>query len=448
MILLDFYKNKRVGVLGLGKTGKSILDSLMASGVEVKLYDDRAILDEKYRKLSRADLNDIKELDALVVSPGINLMWPKVHPIVDMARKNSIPVLNDVDLFQRHVRDKTSVCITGTNGKSTTTALIYHLLSFAGKKVEIGGNFGSPILSLDPAADFFVLELSSYQLESCNILGFSVAILLNITPDHLMRHGGLDGYVASKQKIFANFHGNSAAIIGVDDEHCAKIFEFLKKAEHPCVIPISGRKVPASGIGWDKNRLIDDRFGSREIVCENSPILDGSHNRQNIAAAYAVCADLAKKSFCEGLLSFNGLEHRQEIVTHIDDVQYVNDSKATNADSAKQALKRFNNIIWILGGRPKEDGIEQLTAYFKKIRFALLIGEAAKNWSRLLTNCGVKNEISETLDVAVRRSREIAKNYGANVVLLSPVCASFDQFKDFEDRGRKFRELVFEEKRK
>jgi UDP-N-acetylmuramoylalanine--D-glutamate ligase len=441
MIFLDFYKNKRVGVIGLGKTGTSVADSLIASGAEVKVHDDYIAFHEKYPTLNS---DDIAKMDALVVSPGISILWPNIHPMVRLARKNYIPILNDIDLFQRHVYGKKNICISGTNGKSTTTALTYHVFDFSGEKAAIGGNFGNSILSLSPDSNFFILELSSYQLESCNILGFDTAILLNITPDHLKRHGGMDGYICSKQKIFANFHEKSIAIIGIDDEYCLKIFQFLKNINHPCVIPISGKRVPKFGVGWDANRLVDDSSGSSEIVCEKNPVLDGNHNRQNIAAAYVACVrnGLSKKSFCEGLFSFQGLEHRQEIVARLDDISYINDSKATNADSVEQALGRFDNIVWILGGRPKEDGIEGLVKYFSKVRFALLIGETAENWSKLLTKHGVKNEIIGTLDAAVERSKKISKIYGADVVLLSPACASFDQFKDFEERGNKFKELV------
>ncbi|MDR1983047.1 MAG: UDP-N-acetylmuramoyl-L-alanine--D-glutamate ligase [Holosporaceae bacterium] len=449
MILLDFYRNKRVGVVGLGKTGKSVIDSLTASGATVISYDDSQISSGKYRNLSLADFNS-EQLDAIIVSPGINLLWPSVHPVIKAAKQKSIPILNDIDLFQQHVIAKVNICITGTNGKSTTAALVNHLLSFTGKKVSIGCNFGNPILSLDFDSDFFVLELSSYQLESCNILGFDTSILLNITPDHLTRHGGIEGYVASKQKIFANFHEKSNAIVGVDCSSCIKIFEFLKKLNHPNVIPISGKVVPEFGVGWDKNKLVDNRDGLYRVICGNKATLDGDHNRQNIAASYAACIQngLSEESFCEGLFLFKGLEHRQEIVIDIDGLPYVNDSKATNADSTEEALKRFNNIIWILGGRPKENGIESLIQYFDKIRFALLIGEIAEEWSILLTKYGVKNEIAKTLNVAVKRSKEISKIYGAEVVLLSPACASFDQFNGFEDRGNQFKRLVSEEKTK
>ncbi|MDR2645831.1 MAG: UDP-N-acetylmuramoyl-L-alanine--D-glutamate ligase [Holosporaceae bacterium] len=444
MIFLDFYKNKRVGVIGLGKTGESVVNALIASGAEVRVYDDYII---SHKKCNAFNIDDVAQMNAMVVSPGVGLLWPSVHPMIQTAHKNAIPILNDVDLFQQHISGK-NICITGTNGKSTTTALVYHVFSSAGEKTAIGGNFGNSLLSLAPQSEFFVLELSSYQLESCHILGFDTAILLNITPDHLKRHGGMEGYIYNKQKIFANFHEKSTAVIGVDDRHCLKIFQFLKNVNHPCVIPISGNHVPKYGVGWNKNKLIDNSFGFREVICEKNPILDGIHNRQNIAAAYVACRrnGLSKELFSKGLFSFRGLEHRQELVANIDNVLYINDSKATNADSVEQALKRFDNIVWILGGRPKEEGIENLVKYFSRIKFALLIGEAAENWSKLLAKHGVENEITKTLDVAVKRAKEISKTLQADVVLLSPACASFDQFKDFEERGSIFKQLVSAEK--
>ncbi|MDR2106980.1 MAG: UDP-N-acetylmuramoyl-L-alanine--D-glutamate ligase [Holosporaceae bacterium] len=450
MIVSNLYKGGRVAVIGFGKTGRSVADSLAAGGAEVLLYDDSEICDENYRRFLGGNFIDEKP-DAVVVSPGINLMWPKPHPLVKEAARMRIPILNDLDLFRLHVTGKINVCITGTNGKSTTTALIHHLLNFAGRRAEIGGNFGAPILSVAADADFFVAELSSYQLESCNIFGFDVGVLLNITPDHLTRHGGIEGYIAAKQRIFADFGEKSVAVIGADCDYCLRIREFLERAGHPRVIPISGRFVPEFGVGWEKNRLTDDREGLRRIVCESNPRLDGDHNRQNIAAAYAACFaclgnDLADESFRGGLFSFRGLEHRQEIASEINGVLYVNDSKATNADSAEEALKRFGSIIWISGGRPKEDGMGNLPKYFDKIKSAFLIGEAAEEWSALLTQRGVKNEISETLERATARARETA--IAGDVVLLSPACASFDQFKDFEDRGRQFKNLVFRLKEK
>jgi UDP-N-acetylmuramoylalanine--D-glutamate ligase len=444
VISLSFYQNRRVGVLGLGKTGTSVVEAMIASGAEVEVHDDCDSTIETCRQLRKMTVDSIKRLDIMIVSPGISLLWPVAHPMVIAAKKHAIPILSDVDLFQQHIQNGKGIYITGTNGKSTTTALIHYLLAAAGKKVTAGGNFKQTILSLDPLADFFVIEISSYQLESSGILGFDTAILLNVTPDHLTRHGGIEGYLTNKQKIFANFTNRSIAIVGVDDENCASIARFLQKIKHPCLVQISGRNVPAFGVGWNNNLLVDNRRGESEVVCNGSMLqLDGDHNRQNIAAAYAACADiLEKETFCQGLSSFTGLNHRQEVITCIDGIIYVNDSKATNSDSAEQALKRFDNIVWILGGRPKEKGLEDLVKYFGKVKFAFLIGEGAEDFAQTLGKYGVRHEITGTLDVAVRRSKEIARVYDAKVVLLSPVCASFDQFKDFEDRGDQFRALV------
>ncbi len=426
---------KNFGVVGFGKTGQSVVRFLENLGMNIFLFDDR-IIDNPYYQNS--ENFDWKTLDFLVVSPGIHLWWD-THPAVYYSRKFFIPIINDLDIFQPQILGKI-VAITGTNGKSTTTALINHI--FKKKyKTEIGGNFGRPLLDLPKNSDFYVLELSSYQLESCNLLGFDTSVLLNITPDHLTRHGGMEGYVATKQKIFANSKKNTTAIIGIDDEYCRHILDFV---HYPKIIKISGREVPENGIGWYEDKLIDNRKNQFKIVAKNVTKLDGDHNRQNIAATYAACISngIDEKVFTEGLLTFSGLEHRQEFVKSINGTQYINDSKATNANSVEQALKRFRNIIWILGGRPKEDGIESLRPYFSKIKFALLIGESAEKWHKFLDKNNVKNEVVFTLEKAVKKSYEVAKE--EDVVLLSPACASFDQFKSFEDRGEQFKKFVEE----
>ncbi|MDR1375803.1 MAG: UDP-N-acetylmuramoyl-L-alanine--D-glutamate ligase [Holosporaceae bacterium] len=448
MISLDCYRNKRVGVIGLGKTGQAVVAALREGGAHVSAHDDFLISGDQYNNLELFDF-DWSTMDFLVISPGVNLLWPNKNLAVELAQKHFVPIINDIDLFQSQVLGK-KICLTGTNGKSTTAALIDHIFKRGGKYSSIGGNFGNSVFSLEANSEFYVLELSSYQLESCNILGFDTAVLLNIRPDHLARHGGMAGYVAAKQKIFGNFGTESKAVIGIDDEHCLEIGRFLKTIKQPNIITVSGEMVPDLGVGWSEESLIDNRSGSFVTVCAAPPQLDGVHNRQNIAAAYAVCVanGLNGDDFCKGLCSFDGLEHRQEFVDDIYGIHYINDSKATNADAAEQALRRFNKIIWILGGRPKENGIFSLVKYFPRIKFALLIGEAAEEWSQFLEANGVGNEVSGTLDVAVSRANEISKKYQAEVVLLSPACASFDQFKDFEDRGNRFKKLVGDLRRK
>ena len=432
---MNFYENKNIGVVGFGKTGQATIRALENFGANVFLFDDKIVDSSYYQDRENFDW---KKLDFLVVSPGIHLLWD-IHPTVQKARKFFIPIINDLDIFQSQINGKI-IAITGTNGKSTTTALIHHILK---KKyqTEIGGNFGKPVLDLSKNSDFYVLELSSYQLESCNLLGFDTAILLNVTPDHLTRHGGMEGYISAKQKIFANPKKNSTAIIGIDDDRCRHILDFI---HHPNIIKISGKEVPENGIGWHENQLIDNRGNQFKVIAQNVPKLDGNHNRQNIAAAYAACVanGVESKIFAERLATFSGLEHRQEFVKSINGAQYINDSKATNADSVEQALKRFDNIIWILGGRPKEDGIESLSPYFSKIKFAFLIGEAAEKWHEFLNKNHVENEVVFDLENAVKKAYKIAQE--KDVVLLSPACASFDQFKSFEERGDQFKKFVKE----
>lgn len=459
MISLKDLSRKKVGVLGFGHTGKATVDALIRANVQVFLHDDNTIKDVEYQKFS-ADLTDenfTKNLDLIVMSPGIHLFWPFPHKVVFYARKYGIELINDLDLFQKELlsRDKKSakpqfpkiIAITGTNGKSTTTALIHHIIKSAVQNCCIGGNFGPAILSLPDNSSCYVLELSSYQLEHANILGFDTAILLNITPDHLTRHGGMNGYIAAKQKIFVNAKNS---IIGIDDDYCKEIYAFLRSINQPKLVPISGKNIPDFGVGWDADVLVDNRCGDAKIVCPKHPKLDGNHNRQNIAAAYAACcsvdnADISSENFAQNLASFECLEHRQEFVANICGVPYVNDSKATNADAVEQALMRFDNIFWILGGRPKEGGIFSLKQYFSKIKHAFLIGEAAEDWYDFLLSYGVKSEITFNLENAVKRSYEELKRASpksVEVVLLSPACASFDQFKSFEERGEKFKQLV------
>lgn len=434
--MTELFNGKNYGVIGFGNSGRASAKFLKSHGANVFVFDDGGNHGD-YPLLTDADF---EKLDAVVVGPGIHLYWPEVHSYVQKAREYFIPVLTDMDIFQKVAIGK-NICITGTNGKSTTTALIHHILKQSGKSVTIGGNFGPAILSLPLDCDFNVLELSSYQLEGSNILGYDFSVLLNISSDHLDRHGGMTGYISAKQKIFANFHQDSYAIISVDDAYCSDISAYLKKIRHPHVIEISGNHVPLNGIGWRDDTLVDDTLGS---ICKNNPLMEGEHNRQNIAATYAVCKSIGMDNslFIDGLMSFQNLEHRQQLIRTIKGVQYVNDSKATNCDSVEQALKRYDDIIWILGGRPKEDGIEKLTQYFHKIKYALLIGEVAEKWAKILDEYKIKNKIVETLDRAVNYAYDISESCGAKVVLLSPACASFDQYKSFEERGRVFEKLV------
>jgi UDP-N-acetylmuramoylalanine--D-glutamate ligase len=336
------------------------------------------------------------------------------------------------------------VGITGTNGKSTTTTLIAHILRQGGKRVEVGGNLGAAALSLEPLPGdgIYVLELSSYQLELTPTAICDVAILLNVTPDHLSRHGGIDGYIDAKALILRPKGRGSIGVLGVDDQPCRDLFARLQGAGRK-LIPISVERAVAGGVDALDGLLIDRTGAQPEQVFDLKTIatLPGSHNWQNAAAAYvaAKAMGLGRDAIIAGLKSYPGLAHRQELIATIDGVRYVNDSKATNADAAAKALACYDNIHWIIGGRAKEGGLAGLDPFYPRARHAYLIGECANEFARQLrgklpfTQCG-------TLDKAVAAAHREAKQ-GA-VVLLSPACASWDQYPNFEARGDHFRTLV------
>ena len=341
------------------------------------------------------------------------------------------------------------VGITGTNGKSTTTALIGHILKEAGRDARVGGNIGNGVLGMAPlnANAIYVLELSSYQLDLCESLHCDVAVLLNISPDHLDRHGGMDGYIAAKKRIFMNQRARDIAVIGIDDAVTQGIAMGTSRPGEARVVQISAEFGLARGVSAVDGHLFDSTGGQAIKVGELSqaPALPGQHNYQNAAAAYAACHALgvAPGRIMEGLRTFPGLAHRMELVGEIDGVRFVNDSKATNAQAAEQALKTWPKVHWIAGGVPKADGIEPLAPWFDRIEKAYLIGESQEAFAKTLKD---KVEVvrSGTLQAAVRTAFEAAKASGetAPIVLLSPACASFDQFKDFEARGDAFRDLV------
>jgi UDP-N-acetylmuramoylalanine--D-glutamate ligase len=339
--------------------------------------------------------------------------------------------------------------VTGTNGKSTTTALIGHVLKSAGETAEVGGNIGPPAFSLASlsAGGTYVLEVSSFQLDLTVTVAFDVAVLLNITPDHLYRHGGMEGYVNAKRRIFRNQTTSHVAVIGVDDELSRRIFDDVKKANGPRVVGISSERRVPGGVYAQDGVLYDDMDGADVAALDMSeaPRLPGTHNWQNAAAGYAAARalGLSRDAAVAGIKSFPGLAHRQELVAVIDGVRYVNDSKATNADAAAKALACYGDIYWIAGGQPKEGGIRSLGPWFKNIVHAFLVGEAESEFAETLegrvpySRCG-------DLAAAVAQASGMARagRRPAPVVLLSPACASFDQWENFEARGDGFKKLV------
>ncbi len=447
MIDLSFFAGLPVAVLGLGKSGLAAARALHASGAEVWAWDDSEDQRAKAREaeIPLVDLNQVnwQEITSLILSPGIPHSFPQPHPIVAAAKRHNVEIIGDIELLARAQRDAQYLGITGTNGKSTTTALIGHILKLSARRTEVGGNLGTPVLTLEPLENdgYYVLEMSSYQLELTLSITFDVAVLLNITPDHLDRHGGFEGYVKAKRQIFHRQTKPRTAVIGVDDETCRGIHAELKAADDQTVVAISGERAVPGGIYVENGVLIDDSDGKR-IPCidlKEVASLPGSHNGQNAAAAYAACKAVGVDPavICACLRSFPGLAHRQQIVAVIDGVPYINDSKATNADAAAKALVCYDRILWIAGGRAKEGGLEGLEPYFGHIAHAFLIGEAAEDFARVLEGT-VPVSLSGTIAQAVTAARDAASRLPGSVVLLSPACASFDQFPNFEKRGEAF----------
>ena len=436
------FAGRRFAVVGLGRNGLPAARALLAMGAEVAVWDDRP----ETRAAAGLKLHDpalgLDGFEALVLSPGIPHAPPAPHPAALAAHRAGIPILSDAELLFQAVRAAGSrarfVGITGTNGKSTTTALLAHILSGAGIESAAGGNLGVPALALPLLGDagVYALEMSSFMLERLATLRFDVAALLNLSPDHLDRHGDMAGYVAAKRHVFDRQGMDELAVVGIDDEDSAGVAQSLHR---PCVT-VSGCQ-PAD-IWCDGGTLRDDH-GPILAMCD-APALPGPHNAQNAAAAAALAMALgaSRDAVAAGIAGFAGLPHRQERVAVVDDVAWINDSKATNADAAARALACYDRLVWIAGGIIKAGGIEALRPLLPRVAHAVLIGRDAPALARTLADAGVPYSMAGTLDAAVPAARAAAARIGAPVVLLSPACASFDQFAGFEARGERFRQLA------
>jgi UDP-N-acetylmuramoylalanine--D-glutamate ligase len=456
MIPSTGFPGRQVAVFGLGMSGIAAARSLMAGGAEVLAWDDaepsRANATSQGIAVSDLRAADWAGLAALVLAPGVPLTHPEPHWSVKMARAAGVEVIGDTELFfrerSRHCTSTRVVAITGTNGKSTTTALTAHLLQAAGKPVALGGNIGRAVLDLPAFAPdlTYVLEFSTFQIDLTSALSPDAAALLNITPDHLDRHGSLETYSAIKARIFEELPPSGVAVIGIDDEHCQVIADSL-----PGPFPVKriavGRPV-ATGVWVNEGVLVEVENGEEQARVSLAGIgsLRGAHNWQNAATAYALARSqgLSPEAIASGLKTFAGLAHRMEQVGHLGQVLFVNDSKATNADAARKALASFTDIYWIIGGRPKAGGLAGLEPLFPRIARAYLIGEATEEFAAQL-GASVDHVRCGTLDRAVQAAAQDARASNARepVVLLSPACASYDQFKNFEVRGDAFRKIVF-----
>ncbi len=451
MIPVTSRSSQHIGVFGLGTSGCATAQALIAGGASVTAWDDSEEARHKAARekipLEHPDTASWKEIDALILSPGVPLKYPKPHPVVKAAQSAGRPIIGDIELIQENIFEAKFIGITGTNGKSTTASLIHHVLKEANLSVQLGGNFGPPALNLKPAFqnDTIILELSSYQLDLTRDAIFDIAVLLNITPDHLDRHGNMSAYFTAKKQIFRNAASKKQlAIIGVDDPYGHQVWKELNTEKNWSVIPVSTERQVANGIYVRESILHDKEKNQVDLSSINT--LKGSHNWQNAAAAWAVLQEfkIPAEKIEMFFNTFPGLPHRLETIGECRGIRCINDSKATNGHSTARALSTHTNIYWIAGGVSKQDGLKQTFPYLNRVRHAFLIGDAADDFSETLTQRGVPNTNSGLLKLAVEQARDAAAHANSEhpIILFSPACASFDQYLNFEKRGNHFRELV------
>jgi UDP-N-acetylmuramoylalanine--D-glutamate ligase len=443
------FSGKRYAVLGLARSGLATVRALLASGASVIAWDS----DEAKRNAAPAGVLladpmeiDLAGYDGIVVSPGVPL---NTHPIAARAKAASVPVIGDIELFAQAraaLPDHKVVAITGTNGKSTTTALIHHILQTAGVPATMGGNIGLPILGQEPlpSGSVYVLELSSFQIDLTFTLDADVAVLTNITPDHLDRYDGFEAYAASKARLFAMQSVGQVAVIATEDDKTRSIAASLR---HPGLDPGSSFLSPSSQDSGTPDQVRGDVVEVQSVSVAAGdqltwPALQGPHNAQNaaIAIATAKALGLSDEQIARGMRTYPGLPHRMERIAEIDGVLYVNDSKATNATSTAPALGAYPKIHWILGGRRKTDDLDACKPYYGHVVAAYTVGEAAELFETILLEAGIYARNTGTLDAAVKAAAQVARP--GETVLLSPACASYDQFRDYEARGDAFRAAV------
>jgi UDP-N-acetylmuramoylalanine--D-glutamate ligase len=459
MIAVELFRNKSVGILGLARSGLSSAHALQKGGAKIFAWDDKKTTRDgapEGTQLEPWEQWPWEDLAALVLSPGIPLTHPVPHPAVLRAKDAGVEIIGDVDLFARAVRaqdNQTSpapiIAITGTNGKSTITALVGHILQACGFDAQVGGNIGNPALELAPPnpKTVYVLEVSSYQIDLSPNLHPNISVLSNISPDHIDRHGSVENYARVKGALLDRTVAGGCVVVGTDDPLSSALFSKLCAENGRDMVAVSVGKVldrgafVIDGILYDASRRPPEEIGD----LKRADHLRGVHNWQNAALAFAALRPLIRDSrqIMDALIRFPGLAHRMEEVRKIGNVGYVNDSKATNADAASRALACFSDIYWIAGGTAKEGGIASLAPYFPRIRKAYLIGDAASQFAETLKG-KVDFDLSQTIDKALASAAADAANSSAPepVVLLSPACASFDQFRDFEERGEVFRNAV------
>lgn len=463
-------------VYGLGKSGLSSIESLAIKFPNSKVIgtdDNLTVLDNNSCKILKDKFNNISFLkpteikynqhSKIIFSPGIPLYYPSRHKVLEVCQKYQIKLICDIELFyQLNNQQNKFIGITGTNGKSTTTALIGFILEQLKNNVAVGGNIGTACFELPQNKNnCYVFEISSYQLDLMNQTKFDIANLTNITPDHLDRHGSMANYIEAKKRIFANQTDKDFAIINLDNSLTQNIFEEFKNNSNfkATLIATSLQSIVSNGVSIINNQLYNSINNEQICLPISSKFLYGNHNYQNIALAFAsVYCYYLKNNFnnfnateisqaiITAIENFKGLDHRLQIVREHNNIRFINDSKATNADSTINALRAFDNIFWILGGKPKDGGIDTLTPYFNKVIKAYLIGEASDQFAEFLQKNNVNFEKCNDLKNAFSKSLSDAKNNSLSQknILLSPACASFDQWKNFEERGDFFCKLAQE----
>jgi UDP-N-acetylmuramoylalanine--D-glutamate ligase len=459
------YAHQRIGVLGLGRSGLATAQALAAGNAIPVCWDDQEdgrarAAEHGFEVADLANLEIVRGLFKVILSPGAAHLYPQPHPVSDAAMKAGTPIDNDIGLFFEAVGTANAarpnepkhriIAITGSNGKSTTSMLTHHLLTYCGHDVQLGGNIGESALTLAAPrpGGVTVLELSSYQLAVARRLAPDVGVLLNIQPDHCDRHGGIGGYFAAKERLFAAPNAMTS-VVGVSDLECrwlANRLDERHRRQQLIRLAADESELMRRGVEFlfahGAIKRLQNGVGAHLAELSTAPALNGSHNAQNAAAAFAAAMAIGAQpdKIAEGLPQFKGLDHRMQIVARHQDVTYVNDSKATNAAAAARALASFSNIRWIAGGRAKDGGVSGLNEELHAVRKAYLIGESALLFRQQLTAKGVSAEICGELNAAVQRARKDAEP--GDVILLSPAAASFDQFQDFETRGAAFAELV------
>ncbi len=444
MITAQTYQGKTLAVFGLARTGLAAVRGLEKSGAKVWAWDDnagrRAAVGSSLQDLYSADF---QKLDALLLAPGVPLTHPQPHAMVMKAKDAGVTIISDFDIFQAARCDMPPhqlVAVTGTNGKSTTTALIAYMAEKCGRPSAAAGNIGDSLLGLDPLPEngIYVVEASSFQLDLTKNFQADVAVLLNITPDHLDRHGTMDGYSRAKKRLFDMQEATGKVVICVDDDHCRDIASRARGEVIPVSVehPLTYGVYMLDGVLFDALSEVPIAVGSMA----DYPTLIGKHNGQNVAAAYAagISLGLKRTEIIACFKDFPGLAHRQEHVGDINGIKFVNDSKATNSDAAIRALRSYENIHWIAGGQPKERMFERLSLELIHVKHAYLIGAAADTLGNTLKS-HIPSRLCRTLDVAVRQAYKNADQ--GDVILLSPACSSFDQFPNFEARGDAFKAI-------